>query len=185
MYFQYFKFQKGHNSCKNWRKLTTLELDHMFIRRKWHAKFQLNISKLVGEKCGKLWLTDGDPDGDPDGRTDRHHHTIIWPVWRRVYKNVACRNFMTFPTWFFFRSSPFVKKTFALFWIAEDGCYSTLNSLYSFCRMTTIKRISSVHDILYVFHSYSLHKISFLLLLFCNSTSWLCRSHIYAYSRLQ
>ena len=26
VYFQYSKFQKGHNSYKNWRKLTTLEL---------------------------------------------------------------------------------------------------------------------------------------------------------------
>ena len=83
VYFQYFKFQKGHNSYKNWQKLTTLELDQMFIRRKWHAKFQLNISKHVGERCGKLWLT----DGDPDGRTDRHHHTIIRPVWRQAYNN--------------------------------------------------------------------------------------------------
>ena len=54
------------------------------------------MSKHVGEKCGK-WAdgdqtdgesdgrmdgrTDGDPDGDPDG----HHHTIIRPVFRRVY----------------------------------------------------------------------------------------------------
>ena len=35
------------------------------------------MSKHVGEKCGKLWLM----DGDPDGRTDKHHHTIIRPVW--------------------------------------------------------------------------------------------------------
>ena len=27
VYFQYSKFQKGHNSHKHWRKLTTLELD--------------------------------------------------------------------------------------------------------------------------------------------------------------
>ena len=27
VYFQYSKVQKGHNSYKNWRKLTTLELD--------------------------------------------------------------------------------------------------------------------------------------------------------------
>ena len=59
LYFQYFKFQKGHNSYKNWRKSTKLELDR--IRRKWHSKFQLDMSK--------------------------HHHTIIRPVWRRAYKN--------------------------------------------------------------------------------------------------
>ena len=95
VYFQYFKFQKGNNSYKTWRKLTTLELDRMLIRRRWHAKFQLNTSKHVGEKCGKLWLIDGDPDGDPDGRTDGRmdgrkdgrHHTIIRPIWRRAYKN--------------------------------------------------------------------------------------------------
>ena len=69
-YFQYFKCQKGHNSYKDWRKLTKLELDQMFTRRKWHVKFQLNMLKHVGEKCGKLWLTDGDPDRDQDGRTD-------------------------------------------------------------------------------------------------------------------
>ena len=62
VYFQYYKFQKGHNSYKNGSKLTTRELDQMFIIRKWHTKFQLNISKHVGEKCEKLWLTDGDPD---------------------------------------------------------------------------------------------------------------------------
>ena len=44
------------------------------------------MSKHVGEKCGKLWRTDGRTDGDPDGRTDGHHHTIIRPVWRRAYK---------------------------------------------------------------------------------------------------
>ena len=59
-----------------------------FIWRKWHAKFQLNTSKQVGEQCGKLWLTDGDQDGGMDVRTDGHHHTIIRPVWRRAYKKV-------------------------------------------------------------------------------------------------
>ena len=76
LYFQYFKFQKRHNSFKNKRKLTTLKLDRMFIRRKWHTKFQFNMSKHVGEKCRKLWLK----DGDPDGWTDGHHHTIIRDV---------------------------------------------------------------------------------------------------------
>ena len=27
VYFQYSKFQKGYNSYKTWRKLTTLEID--------------------------------------------------------------------------------------------------------------------------------------------------------------
>ena len=65
------------------------------IKIKWYTKFQINMSKHVGEKCGKLWRTDGrtdgwmdgDPDGRTDGRTDGHHHTIIRPVWRRAYKN--------------------------------------------------------------------------------------------------
>ena len=87
VYFQYFKFQKGHNSYKNWPKLTTLEFDLMFIRRKWHAEFQLNMSKHVGEKCGKT-VTDGNPDWRTDGRMDGYHHTIIRPVWRRAYKNM-------------------------------------------------------------------------------------------------
>ena len=59
------------------------KLDLTCIKIKWYTKFQINMSKHVGEKCGKLWRT----DGDPDGRTDGHHHTIIRPVWRRAYKN--------------------------------------------------------------------------------------------------
>ena len=60
---------------------------------KWYTKFQLNISKHVGEKCGKLWRTDGRTDGRTetrtDGRTDGHHHTIIRSIWRRAYKNLV------------------------------------------------------------------------------------------------
>ena len=37
--------------------MTTLELDRMFIRRKWHAKFQVNRSKHVGGKCRKLCIS--------------------------------------------------------------------------------------------------------------------------------
>ena len=138
VYFQYSKFQQGHNSHKNRRKWTTFELDQYYsitksyakfqlniskhvgkkcgklhiceslklkrgitpakidgnklmafelaftcIKIKWYTKFQLNISKHVGEKCGKLWRT----DGRTETRTDGHHHTIIRPVWRRAYKN--------------------------------------------------------------------------------------------------
>ena len=54
-----------------------LELDLTCIKIKWYTKFQLNISKHVGEKCGQLWRTDG------------HHHTIIRPVWRQAYKNYS------------------------------------------------------------------------------------------------
>ena len=56
-YFQYSKFQKGHNSHKNWRKLTTLELDLWYGKTKSYAKFQLNMSKHVREKCGKLYIS--------------------------------------------------------------------------------------------------------------------------------
>ena len=47
--------------------------------------------KACRRKVGKLWRADGRTDGRrpgrTDGRTDGHHHTIIRPVWRRVYKN--------------------------------------------------------------------------------------------------
>ena len=39
---------------KNWRKLMTLELDLKYSKTKSNAKFQLNMSKRVREKCGKL-----------------------------------------------------------------------------------------------------------------------------------
>ena len=57
VYFQYSKFQKGHNSYKNWRKLTTLELDLWYSKTKSYAKLQLDMSKHVREKCGKLHIT--------------------------------------------------------------------------------------------------------------------------------
>ena len=56
VYFQYSNFQKGHNSHKNWCKLTTLELDLYYDETKSYAKFQLNMSKHVREKCGKLCI---------------------------------------------------------------------------------------------------------------------------------
>ena len=57
VYFQYSTFQKGHNSYKNWRKLRTLELDLNYSKTKAYAQSQLNMSKNVGEKCGKLHIT--------------------------------------------------------------------------------------------------------------------------------
>ena len=56
-YFQYSKFQKGHNSYKNWRKLTTLAFDLKLIEWKSYTTFQLNMSKHVGERCGKLRIS--------------------------------------------------------------------------------------------------------------------------------
>ena len=71
-------FTKRHNSFKNWCKVTTLELDLLYIKTKSCAKFQLNMAKHVGETGGRrVRRTDGDPAG--------HHHTIIRPVWRRAY----------------------------------------------------------------------------------------------------
>ena len=57
LYFQYSKFQKGHNSYKNCWKLLTLELDLKFIIWKLYAKFQLNMPKHVGVICGKLCIS--------------------------------------------------------------------------------------------------------------------------------
>ena len=54
VYFQYSDFQKGHNSHKNQRKLRTLKLNMKYSKTKSYAKFQLNISKRVREKYGKL-----------------------------------------------------------------------------------------------------------------------------------
>ena len=39
-----------------WRKLTTLKLDLKYSKTKSYAKFQLNMSKHVREKCGKLYI---------------------------------------------------------------------------------------------------------------------------------
>ena len=39
VYFQYSEFKKGHNSHKNWCKLTTLELDLYYSKTKSYAKF--------------------------------------------------------------------------------------------------------------------------------------------------
>ena len=54
--FQYSKLQKGDNSHKNWHKLTTVKLDLYYSKTKSYAKFQLNMSKHVREKCGKLYF---------------------------------------------------------------------------------------------------------------------------------
>ena len=43
VYFQFSKFQKGHNSHKNWRKLMTKGLDLKYSKTKSYAKFQLNM----------------------------------------------------------------------------------------------------------------------------------------------
>ena len=56
-------------------RVMALKRDMQNIQTQTYAKFQLNMSKHVGEKCGKLI------DGEPDGQTDRGpDHTIIRPV---------------------------------------------------------------------------------------------------------
>ena len=57
MYFLYSMFTKRHNSFKNWRKVTTLILDLKYTKTESYAKFQLNMSKHLGEKCGKLCIS--------------------------------------------------------------------------------------------------------------------------------
>ena len=57
VYFLYSKFKKRHNSFKNLRKVTTLKLDLEYINTKSCAKFQLKMTKHVGEKCGKLHIS--------------------------------------------------------------------------------------------------------------------------------
>ena len=52
----------------------------MFIKRKWHAKFLLNMSKHIGEKCGKLRRTETWMETWMETRTEGHSHTIIRPV---------------------------------------------------------------------------------------------------------
>ena len=56
VYFEYSKFTKRHNSYKNWSKRTTLKLALWYIKTKSYTKFELNMSKHVGEKCGKLHI---------------------------------------------------------------------------------------------------------------------------------
>ena len=56
VYFEYSKFRKRYNSNKNWSKMTTLKLALWYIKTKSYTKFELNMSKHVGEKCGKLHI---------------------------------------------------------------------------------------------------------------------------------
>ena len=59
------KFTKRHNSFKNPRKVTILELDLKYIKTVM-CKISA-MSKRIVEKCGKR--ADGDPDGWRVGRT--------------------------------------------------------------------------------------------------------------------
>ena len=54
VYCQYSKFQKGHNSNRNWQHWNLI---CSTVKTKSYAKFQLDISKHVREKCGKLCIS--------------------------------------------------------------------------------------------------------------------------------
>ena len=41
VYFQYFKFKMGHKFYKNWRKLTTLDIDVYYNENKLYAKISV------------------------------------------------------------------------------------------------------------------------------------------------
>ena len=57
LYFKYYQFQKWYNSDKNWRKLMTLDFNLKFIKWKSYTKSQLNMSKHIEEKYGKLCIS--------------------------------------------------------------------------------------------------------------------------------
>ena len=80
VYFQYSKSQKGHFSYKNWCPLTTLEVDLYYSKTKSCAKFQLNMSKHVMEKCGKLYLQ--------YSKFEKRHNSKIGANWR--HSNLIC-----------------------------------------------------------------------------------------------
>ena len=48
-----------------------------------YTKFQIDISKHLEKKSGKLGRT----DGRTDGQTDGHCHSIIRPFFKRAYNN--------------------------------------------------------------------------------------------------
>ena len=99
VYFKYSKLQKGHYSYKNWRKLMTLKLDLKFIN-KWkpYTKFQLNMSKHVGENFGKLCISSflsckrGTPTKIDDTQTWSEVHKKIKAIYKISAQYVkACR----------------------------------------------------------------------------------------------
>ena len=48
--------QRGITPTKIGSKMTTLKLALWYIKTKSYTKFELNMSKHVGEKCGKLHI---------------------------------------------------------------------------------------------------------------------------------
>ena len=79
VYFQYSKFQKGYyNSYRNWWNRTS-DVHSVKVLYKISAQHV----KVCRRKVQKTMT-----DGRKPGRTDRHHHTIIRPVWRRACKKI-------------------------------------------------------------------------------------------------
>ena len=62
-----------------------LKLDMSYHLLNAYTKFQIDISKHVEKKSGKLGRT----DGRTDGQTDGHCHSIIRPFFKRAYKNLG------------------------------------------------------------------------------------------------
>ena len=55
-----------------------------------YTKFQIDISKHVEKKSGKLGRT----DGRTDGQTDGHCHSIIRPFFKRAYNKTSASYWM-------------------------------------------------------------------------------------------
>ena len=55
-----------------------------------YTKFQIDISKHIEKKSGKLGWT----DGRTDGQTDGHCHSIIRPFFKRAYKKDSLCSYM-------------------------------------------------------------------------------------------
>ena len=88
----------GHD-CKNWVWPTFVcklgQSDPIVMKRKLdmlchllivYTKFQIDISKHVEKKSGKLRRTSGRTDRRSGGQTDGHCHGTIRPFFKRVYK---------------------------------------------------------------------------------------------------
>ena len=55
--FYILSSKRGIIPFKSLRKVTTLKFDTQYIKTKKYEKFQPNMSKHVGEKCGKLHIS--------------------------------------------------------------------------------------------------------------------------------
>ena len=81
VYFQDSKFQKGHNSKKS------TDFDDTQTWSNVHKKkvtYTISAQYVIHVACRRK-VRKNMADRRRSGRTDRHHHTIIRPVWRRAY----------------------------------------------------------------------------------------------------